>query len=184
MSTESILASVYGLLFVVTGRKTEPVRMFDCTHRTETHTMKQRNDTYQQLAAIAAKHYNDRNCCTVIATAKACKVSYGKAFNALKREGRKTGRGTRSRVYILAMADLGYAAREIDSDLIGRTIGTAERYLPQKGTYLIHVRGHVAAYVDGVLHDWSSAEHSGKPRRHRITAIRQVKPLTNEDLGK
>ena len=37
VSTESILASVYGLLFVVTGRETEPARMFDCTHQTETH---------------------------------------------------------------------------------------------------------------------------------------------------
>ena len=144
---------------------------------------KQRNDSYQQLAAIAAKHYNDRNCCTVIATAKACKVSYGKAFNALKREGRKTGRGTRPRVYILAMAALGYAAREIESDHVGRTIGTAERQLPPRGTYLIHVRGHVAAYVDGKLHDWTSAELNGKPCRRIVTDIHQVKPLTKEDLG-
>jgi|TARA_R100000093_G_C1935573_1_gene70216 hypothetical protein len=142
---------------------------------------KQRNDSYEQLAAIAAKYYGDRNCCTVIATAKACKVSYGKAFNACKREGRRTGHGTKPKVYLLAMASLGYFAGDIQSPLIGRTIGKAERYLPKKGTFLIHVRGHVAAYVDGKLHDWSSAEHSGKPRRHRITAIRKVTPLTDED---
>ena len=136
--------------------------------------MKQRNDSYQQLAAIAAKHYSDRNMCTVIATAKVCKVSYGKAFNACKREGRKTGHGTRAKVYILAIHQLGFYAREVDFGLVGRTIGTAERQLPSKGRYLIHVRGHVAAYTDGKLHDWTSVEQTGKPRRHRITHIHEV----------
>jgi hypothetical protein len=141
--------------------------------------MKQRNDSYQQLAAIAAKHYGDRNCCTVIATAKVCKVSYGKAFNALKREGRRTGHGARSRTYTTAMLQLGFIARAIKSDLVGRTIGTAERELPKKGSYLIHVRGHVAAFTDGKLHDWTNADQTGKPRRHRITHIHEVKP-TNQ----
>tara|TARA_R110002073_G_scaffold129901_1_gene276389 strand:- start:373 stop:801 length:429 start_codon:yes stop_codon:yes gene_type:complete len=141
--------------------------------------MKQRNDSYQQLAAIAEKHYNDRNMCTVIATAKVCKVSYGKAYNACRRNGRKTRHGARSNIYFMAMLDLGFLARNIESDLIGRTIGTAERQLPSKGSYLIHVRGHVAAYTDGKLHDWTSAEQTGKPRRHRITHIHEVKP-TNQ----
>jgi len=144
--------------------------------------MKQRNDSYQQLAAIAEKHYGDKNMCTVIATAKVCKVSYGKAFNACRRNGRKTGRGTRSKVYLLAIDDLGYSTHELRlSSLVGRTIGTAERELPSKGRYLIHVRGHVAAFTDGKLHDWTSAEQTGKPRRHRITHIHEVRPAKNEE---
>jgi hypothetical protein len=136
--------------------------------------MKQRNDSYQQLAAIATKHYGDTNMCTVIATAKVCKVSYGKAFNACRRNGRKTRHGARSNIYFMAMLDLGFLARYVELGLVGKTIGTAERELPSRGTYLIHVRGHVAAFTNGKLHDWTSVEQTGKPRRHRITHIHQV----------
>jgi hypothetical protein len=149
-------------------------RMFDCRLTRKQYNMNHRNDTYQQLAAIARKHYGDSNCCTVIATAKVCKVSYGKAFNAVKRAGRLTGHGTTSNVYLQAVRTLGHTAQVVDLGLKGKTIGTAERVLPCKGSYLIHVRGHVAAWTDGVLHDWTSAKEAGKPRRHKIISIHEV----------
>ncbi len=38
----------------------------------------------------------------------------------------------------------------------GKTIRTVERELPAKGSFLISVRGHLLAVVDGETRDWAS----------------------------
>ena len=45
-----------------------------------------------------------------------------------------------------------------------RTTITAERHL-KSGRYLLKFRGHVAALIDGKVHDWTAG------RRHKIQAI-------------
>lgn len=49
-----------------------------------------------------------------------------------------------------------------------KTIGSAGKYLSGHGAYVFHVRGHVAAHIDGVTHDWAAG------RRHRIVGLYQI----------
>lgn len=49
-----------------------------------------------------------------------------------------------------------------------KTIVTAQRHLPKKGKYLILVRSHVVAVVDGEVADWSEG------RRLRVQSIYKV----------
>ena len=54
------------------------------------------------------------------------------------------------------------------SGYVGQTCRTLEKNLPKKGRYLITVRGHVLAAVDGKVHDWSSG------RLHRINKVYKI----------
>ena len=54
--------------------------------------MKQYDDAIK-VYKIGHKYYNDSNNCTVVTTAIAANVPYGKAFNLLKSLGRQTGKG-------------------------------------------------------------------------------------------
>ena len=141
-----------------------------------------RNDSYKELARIGRKYYGDTNFCTVIATAKACRCSFGKAFNELKRQGRKTGKGSwgapKAITAISGKEVVPYSAVPSMSEKVGCTIGQAEKNLPKKGTFLLHVRGHIACMVDGTLYDWSArSERNGRACRKRIISIDKVKEV-------
>ena len=128
--------------------------------------MKKTYKTGTELYHIARKHYKDSNCCAVVAIAITCQVSFGKAFNLAKRLGRITGKGTPWRIITTSYEALGYKLVRVESG--AKTVSTLGRHLPSSGRYLVHVRGHVLAFDDGVVKDWSEG------RRHRIKDIYQV----------
>jgi len=128
--------------------------------------------TYETLSLVARKYYpKENNYCAVIAVAVVADVSYGKARSYLFKEGRKDGKGTPPIWTYNALEKLGY----IRTDYNGRypkTLATAVRILPKRGTFLIHTRGHISAVKDGVLQDWAASTGS----RKRVLDIIEVKP--------
>ena len=131
--------------------------------------MKQYNDAIK-VYKIGHKYYNDRNNCTVVTTAIAANVPYGKAFNLLKSLGRKTGKGVKfSLMQDCVFKDLGYRLVQ-QGDLMTRwgTVSTITKKLPSKGTFIAYVSGHVLTIRDGVVMDWTEG------KRHRIKKVYQV----------
>lgn len=138
-----------------------------------------RNDTYEELVRTARVHYQDEGMCTVIAVAKACRCSYGKAASKMLAEGRQRRKGGTKQMYINAIHKItGVFAidrRDLLEGYTGlTTIGQAEVGLPPTGTYLLRVRGHVACYSEGVLYDWTARRIAGKASRRQLIDIIEV----------
>jgi len=137
--------------------------------------MKNYKHSYAKLAKIAQRYYGDDGFCAVIALAVGCDISFGKAFHALKREGRRTGDGTYRYQQNHALRCFGKRLQH-DSVTGGtktedcRTLGTvAKRCKDWEGTYYIYVRGHVACVRDGILEDWSASVTKGS--RYRVLDV-------------
>ena len=105
--------------------------------------MKQHQHDFAKLRHVATKYYNETNCCTVIAVAVAASIGYGKAYHAMKREGRKDRRGAYFAQYEAALNKLGYKVERRDI-YMGKTLATAKRLCPKQGTFLINTRSPVS----------------------------------------
>ena len=128
--------------------------------------------TYEALSLVARKHYpQENNYCAVIAVAIAADVSYGKARSYLFKEGRKDGKGTYPVWTYRALNKLGYGTLDY-SGRYPKTLATAARILPKRGTFAIHTRGHISVVQDGVLQDWAASTGS----RKRVLDIFEIKP--------
>lgn len=99
---------------------------------------------------------NERNDCSVRAAAVAGNLPYSDVLAAFAKHGRRPRRGTKLYVSIAAMRDLFNAGRVPIAPI---TLAEFVRRFP-KGRYVVHVRSHALAVVDGVIHDWNPA-----PRR-------------------
>ena len=128
--------------------------------------------TYEALSLVARKHYpKENNYCAVIAVAIAADVSYGKARSYLFKEGRKDGKGTYPRWTYNVLNKMGYALHGYTGNY-PKTLSTAARVLPKRGTFVILTRSHISAVKDGVLQDWAASTGS----RKRVLDIIEVKP--------
>lgn len=141
-----------------------------------------RNDTYEELVRTAQVHYQDEGMCTVIAVAKACRCSYGKAASKMLAEGRKRRKGGTRTMYVSAIHKITGVFPIDRRDLLGgygglTTIGQAELRLPPTGTYLLRVRGHVACHSDGVLYDWTARRFAGTGSRRQLVDIIEIPPI-------
>ena len=135
-----------------------------------------RNDSYSELAKIGSKYYKDSGYCGVIAGAKACRCSYGKAFSEMERQGRKRGRGSSIGMIEEAIKNIaGKQTTVVRGGWIGKTVAQAERGLPKKGTFLIYQKAHIACLIDGKIFDWTGKdEGNGKASRKRVMMISEV----------
>jgi len=131
--------------------------------------MKQHQHDYNKLRYVAAKYYNETNCCAVIAVAAAAQVAFGKAYRIMQRLGRPNRRGTPHHVYEQALDQLGYRLEPCDIAM-GKTLVTAKRKCPKRGTFLILTSRHITCIRDGVMIDWAADNNS----RKRIIWIRKV----------
>ena len=135
--------------------------------------MKHYKHSYEELAKIGRRYYGDTNFCSVLAVAVVADISYGKAFHAYKREGRRTRTGTHlyTQNQVLKRFNL---KTEIDWDKMQiyqrKTLNNVLRDCKRwTGRYLVYVRGHVLAIRDGVCEDWT-AEGS----RRQVVTIYKV----------
>ena len=138
---------------------------------------KLRNDSYSELAKIGTKYYKDSGYCGVIAGAKACRCSYGKAFSEMERQGRKRGKGSSVGMIEEAIKNISGKRTAIirGGGWIGKTVAQAERGLPKKGTFLIYQKRHIACLIDGKIFDWTGKdEGNGKASRKRVMFISEV----------
>ena len=118
----------------------------------------------------------ERNDCTVCAVAVACQIPYAEAHQYLRSLGRKRGhgwfeanhwRGMRHiSGYIDNLNKIGIEYEKIE--VRSRTVSQIEREL-RTGHYMVKVRGHVLALVNGKVEDWTAG------RKHQIKAVYKIK---------
>ena len=125
--------------------------------------------TYQQLNKQAIKK-RDYGYCTVIATATVCEMSYNRTYKKLERVGRKHRRGTW--MFYEVIRRQGYDMQKVENTR-GMTVSKFAELYP-KGTYLLHVRAHAIAIVDGVINDHTSEEVLKRKSKRRIKNCHQI----------
>ena len=110
---------------------------------------------YKDLIIESSK-FNEDNDCAVVGIAAVCNVSYIKAHEALRIQGRKQGKGASRLQQEQAIkmigggcANLGKPTKANGGGYTTKSIGKA---FPT-GRYLVHLNRHVAALTDGeVVH--------------------------------
>lgn len=132
--------------------------------------------TKQQWQSMVAssKAKGEHNDCTVKALTAATGLSYDQCHAALAKHGRKHRKGCHfASVGKKAAADLGFLMETLPWDSYrAKTCITAERDRAlRNGRYVLQVRRHVAAMIDGEVCDWSQG------RRHRLQAVYSFTPI-------
>ena len=118
----------------------------------------------------ASRELNETNDCAVKAVALVTGASYIEAHAALKSIGRKNRQGTFFDDTKTALKMLGKQHFNATNQFKSRTVRTLERELAKyKGTFLIRVRRHVLACVDGKIIDWTAG------RQFRVKEVYVVK---------
>jgi len=131
--------------------------------------------------ATASRAHNENNDCTVKALTAATGLTYDECHHALAKQGRKPRRGCNFHTMgKRAAKELGFLMEALDwRDYDAKTCISAERDRKlAKGRYVLQVRGHVAALVDGKVVDWSQG------RRHRIRAVYAFTPIAKPEPTK
>ena len=130
--------------------------------------------TYQKLSEVATKYYpKESGYCGVIAISVAAQVPFGKSRSLLFKLGRKDRQGTTTAHIHFALRKLDYVSEYYQDRAWPKTLATATRFLPKKGTFLVYTRGHVSCVRDGVLEDWAAETKS----RKRVIAVYQIKAI-------
>jgi len=118
-------------------------------------------DRYQRVKQ--QRRMGECNDCSVIAVSIAGRVPYNVAHKALKHEGRKDGCGAYMYQTLNALSSMGCKFYEMShgkqpngSRWTATSIG---RKFP-RGYYLVSMRGHIAAMVNGKVEDWTEGRRN------------------------
>lgn len=133
---------------------------------------------------VATARNGEKNDCTVKAIATVTGATYEVAHAALAKHGRENGKGCVQIIQDLALADLGFNIKRVDvrsrfiSNYPGihKTLKSATTHHMKRfnhvwadgKTYLVYVRAHVAAVVNGVNLDWTVG------RAKRVIALYEI----------
>ena len=122
---------------------------------------------YEDLALVAKKYYKDSNFCSVVAVATVCNMSFGKARIKMEKAGRPHRKGALSDTFHNVIKNRGFDI-EFVPGYWGHQVKTMGKKLG-KGTYLVEIRNHVIAFVDGVCNDWSDGRCFKVICVHKVT---------------
>ena len=139
--------------------------------------MKDRIETFREIQ----NSKNEKNCCTVVASALAFNVPFKEVQKIYSRNGRKKNKGLTppdTDRMILKMGSLCNTPVNRVEAYQGMTINNFSDYYPY-GSFIVGIRGHVACIIDGVTEDWTEDR---KHRINRVWQIGEVKRLTFENL--
>lgn len=139
--------------------------------------------TYEQLQEVASR-YREANDCTVRGIATLFGCTYGVAHRALAKTGRENRGGASWQTIDKAMNNLadrfgvtlevhGEPAMSLQwARYKGVETPTIAQFIKNhpKGSYLLAMRGHVAAVRDGVLYDWTA----NTAQRRRVTGFVKI----------
>jgi hypothetical protein len=130
---------------------------------------KPRSKLYQTITQVSDK-LGERDDCTVKAVSILTDVPYETVHAMFEKLGRKKGKGTRRSITLSIIKNLGYNLKMVmPYEMIKKYPGRAKEHksvtthqvLRYKeawadgNKYLLCCRSHVAAVVDGEIHDWS-----------------------------
>ena len=134
--------------------------------------------TYKSCSATSDT-FNETNDCAVRALAIACNQPYMKAHTLLSGRGRINRQGTYAPQYIGALSDLGFRGVHVPRTT-AKTISSLHKQLDPTKRYIVEVSGHLLAYVNGTIEDWTG-DPERKPSRRRIENIMVIEPLKSKN---
>lgn len=111
-----------------------------------------------------SKRHGETNDCAVKAVTLVSNHPYSYVHKLFKKHGRRDRQGTYPSTTRRVIRELGMFADDVQTD--AKTIKTLR--LPAKGRYLVNVRGHILAVINGKVQDWTDG------RQHRILSIRKL----------
>lgn len=125
-----------------------------------------------EKACRASERLGEANDCTVKAISIAGRVPYNVAYDACKAEGRRYRCGMYPTQWKRAILRVGCAYIEVAKNPLQRngsryTVKTIGQKYPQ-GYYIVKVRGHALAMVNGQVLDWTEG------RKHRVQEVIKV----------
>lgn len=137
--------------------------------------LKRKRYSYEEMAKVGRKYYNDTGFCGVVALASAAQVPFGLAKKTLERHEdvpagfhREHRQGCHWFALEAALKALGckvdcprnsvgrVMARDYEGkhEWVGKTVRNVEKAAP-KGLYMIYVDRHVLFMEDGIINDWT-----------------------------
>ena len=124
---------------------------------------------YKSISAYAKAKGHTRYC-SPLAVALTTGVDFDTVHELLVSEGYRKGinNTTDAKGTTEVIPLLGFNVDRIDIPEGVKTAITLSKGLPAKGKYLICYRGHVGAYIDGELEDWT------KGKRKRVKEIYHI----------
>jgi hypothetical protein len=119
---------------------------------------------YSELKRVGQEQMEKKDC-TVIALALLTDVEYKVAHRTMKLAGRKNRCGARNGTARKVLSK----QRKITAwPVDAKTALTLARELPAKGLFLVEMTGHVAAFINGELCDWTEG------KRKKIIAVYRI----------
>ena len=134
--------------------------------------------TYKSCSATSDTYAETKDC-TVKALAIACNQPYIKAHAIMSQRGRINRHGANAPQYLSALSDLGFRAVHVPRTT-AKTISSLHKQLDPSKRYIVEVSGHLLAYVNGTIEDWTG-DPERKPSRKRIENIMVIEPLMSKN---
>lgn len=104
--------------------------------------------------------------CAVRAVTAVSNLPYTYVHGVFARNGRKAKQGTPFEITMKVLKELNIWVEFTRTE--AKTICSLKKKLPKKGRFLVRVRRHILAAVDGEIVDWTEG------RRHRIKEFYKV----------
>ena len=133
-------------------------------------------DKYETLKnARYRKQQNEKNDCSVMATAIACRLSYKKSHELMASHGRRTRGSAHTHIILNAARSLGFTLTPVKnlkqkngSKFTPKTIGAKLK----AGYYLAFINGHVLGVVNGEVYDWTNNRNHHIIEAYKVTRTR------------
>lgn len=116
------------------------------------------------------ENFDERNDCAVVAVSKACNLPYSLVHLTFQFHGRRSKQRTYDWVTERVLEGLGFNLVPIN--FIAKSVRQLEaELLVRGGNYLIRTNGHLLAFADGKVQDWTAG------RKHRPKVVWRVEKV-------
>ena len=142
--------------------------------------------TYLSCKPVTSK-YNETNDCTVKAIAIATDTPYIKAHDIMNKLGRINRKGVAPfqwtfEVSVDAVERLGYTAKIIN--IPNATVATLRNQLDNNKSYIVTIRRHTLAYVNGVIQDHTNpafSDYRTRTSTATVNCVLEVTPIQSKN---
>lgn len=133
------------------------------------------------------KELNERNDCTIVALTIVTNKPYEECKSTLESHGKRRRQGCKRSIQLKALKTLGFKTRNINPEhflnqypeVHKRQLKNITTHQPDRfphvfrdgRTYLLYNPNHVAAMINGKVHDWT------RGRRRKVVQILEVLPV-------
>jgi len=123
--------------------------------------------TYEDMKTVA-KSIGESNDCAVKALTIVSDMHYSYIHALFAHFGRRHGKPTRKIITLQVLRELQVSVVDVTANFKAKTIRTLARELPEVGRFLIWTSGHMVAYRNGKICDYTEG------KTHRIIKIMKV----------